>query len=351
VRGSSPAGEDPWREAFEGVEAGHYVIDRAALRASAALRRSLNSMKCAVPARSETVVGGAERTKSLTTFRRMIDWFDQNKVARRSEPVIVIGGGALLDMVSFAASTYRRGVPVVKVPTTLIGIVDAAVAAKTALNFQGRKNLVGSFYPPQLVVLDPAFLTSLPMRHVSSGIAEILKVGLACDAALVDDLDNGIESLIRTRFRSEQGVHVLTRALDLLIETVWADPWEAELSRVLDLGHSLSKVFEETLCPRPTHGEAVALDMAIACAVGVQKGRLSLDDLARITTLMSRSGLDVDHAGIDRELLRRGCDDTTVHRDASTLSPIVGPVGEVSFLPVCLEQLLSAQGMLRSLAG
>jgi len=278
----------------------------------------------------------------------MIDWFDDKNVARRREPIIAIGGGALLDMVSFSASIYRRGVPVVKIPTTLIGIVDAALGAKTAVNFYGRKNLVGSFHPAEAVVLEPKFMKSLPRQHISSGVAEILKVGLAKDATLVDLLETCVESLVVDRFQTDLGSQILERAIDLLLASVWSDPWETQLARDLDLGHSLSKVFEESLDPRLTHGEAVALDMAITCASGVRIGVITVDELRRIESLMHRAGLPSDHSGINQAVLRRARQDTIVHRDGSKLFPIVGPIGQISFLPLHVNELLLAQRLLRS---
>jgi len=115
---------------------------------------------------------GGEENKSIESYLSILRELDAFPIHRRDEPIIAIGGGVLTDVVAFVASSYRRGVPHVKVPTTLMGYVDASVGIKTGLNFNGNKNRLGSFEPPLKVFLDKSFLKTLPMRHILNGVCE-----------------------------------------------------------------------------------------------------------------------------------------------------------------------------------
>ncbi len=119
-------------------------------------------------------VRATEQNKSFELFFQLAAELDQFRLNRRNEPIIAIGGGVLTDVVSFIASCYRRGTPIVRVPTTLMGVVDAAIGVKTAVNFGGSKNRIGSFEAPFACIVDRSYLTTLPMRHKINGVGEIM---------------------------------------------------------------------------------------------------------------------------------------------------------------------------------
>ena len=116
----------------------------------------------------------------------------------RDSMIVVLGGGVCSDIVTLAASMIRRGIGYVRIPTTLLGQVDASIGIKGAANFCGKKNYLGCFYPPSAVVIDPHFLTTLPIRHLSNGFAEIIKIAIACDAELFDLIADHQEAFLRT---------------------------------------------------------------------------------------------------------------------------------------------------------
>ncbi|EQD62990.1 3-dehydroquinate synthase, partial [mine drainage metagenome] len=130
-----------------------------------------------ITAKIITFPGGEEnkRTENYLEILRQLDAFP---IHRRDEPIIAIGGGVLTDVVGFVASTYRRGVPHIRVPTTLMGYVDASVGIKTGINFNGHKNRLGSFEPPLRVFLDKELLKTLPHRHILNGVCEIIKLAI-----------------------------------------------------------------------------------------------------------------------------------------------------------------------------
>ena len=119
-----------------------------------------------------------EENKNLNSVVKIIEFIDAQKLSRLSEPLITIGGGVVLDIVSFAASIYRRGVPIIKIPTNLLSIVDACVGVKTGINFGLMRNRIGTYYPPKKVLIDKNFLKTCPNRHISNGLGEIFKIAL-----------------------------------------------------------------------------------------------------------------------------------------------------------------------------
>ena len=131
--------------------------------------------------RSSPFLGG-EENKTVEHYLSILRELDSFPIHRRDEPIIAIGGGVLTDVVGFVASSYRRGVPHIKVPTTLMGYVDASIGIKTGINFNGNKNRLGSFDPPEKVFLDKSFLKTLPKRHILNGVCEIIKLAIIKDA-------------------------------------------------------------------------------------------------------------------------------------------------------------------------
>lgn len=121
---------------------------------------------------------GGEENKTIENYLSIVRELDSFPIHRRDEPIIAIGGGVLTDVVGFVAGSYRRGVPHIKVPTTLIGYVDASIGIKTGVNFNGNKNRLGAFASPQKVLLDKSLLKTLPKRHILNGLCEIIKLAV-----------------------------------------------------------------------------------------------------------------------------------------------------------------------------
>lgn len=143
-----------------------------------------------------------EENKSLLSLTSLLEKLDSFPIKRRDEPIIAIGGGVLTDVVAFVASIYRRGVPHIKIPTTLMGYVDAAIGIKCGVNFNGNKNRIGSFEPPLSVLLDRSFLKTLPHRHIMNGLGEIIKLAVILDAEIFDWLEKDGVACIKNHFQS-----------------------------------------------------------------------------------------------------------------------------------------------------
>ncbi|GAA2407599.1 3-dehydroquinate synthase [Actinomadura vinacea] len=209
----------------------------------------------------------------------------------RSDAVVGVGGGATTDLAGFAAATWLRGVRAVLVPTTLLGMVDAAVGGKTGINIPEGKNLVGAFHPPGGVLCDVTTLMTMPREDYVSGLAEIIKAGFIADPAILDLVEDDPEGAA-----TPSGPHTLElieRAVRVKAEVVSADLKEAGLREILNYGHTLAHAIEKAEDYRFRHGHAVAIGMVYAAELAALAGRLSADVVARHRSVLAATGLPV----------------------------------------------------------
>jgi 2-epi-5-epi-valiolone synthase len=279
------------------------------------------------------VVPGGEAFKDIDNVLQLIKAFDDFELDRRNEPVIVIGGGAVLDTAGLAANLYRRGVPHIRVPSTLLAYVDASISIKTGVNFGSGKNLVGTFAAPLSVLLDRAFLRSLPHREISSGLGEILKLALACDRELFAALEQGADQFRSSQFSDESGLRLLTRAISVMLDELEPDMYEDNLYRSVDLGHTFSQPFELLVGPAAMrHGEAVALDLNLSAVISHNRGILDSAALHRLVCLTKRLGLPTVFPDIEPELLWRSVIERTRHRAGKQRIPLPTRIGGHTFV-------------------
>ena len=235
-----------------------------------------------------TEVPSGEAAKNVNVLARLWSWLAESKVSR-SDCVVGIGGGAATDLAGFAAATWLRGVPVVLVPTTLLGMVDAAVGGKTAIDVPEGKNLVGAFHPPQGVLADLATLETLPRADYVAGLAEVIKAGFIADGEILrlvsDDPAGAAEP---------HGPHtrdLIERAIRVKAAVVSADLREAGQREMLNYGHTLGHAIERLEEYRFRHGDAVAIGMVFAAEVGRLAGHLSAADVALHREVIASVGL------------------------------------------------------------
>ncbi|MEU8959515.1 sedoheptulose 7-phosphate cyclase [Streptomyces sp. NPDC048518] len=301
------------------------------------------------------VVPADETVKSFETAARIVEELDAFGVDRRREPLIVIGGGVLMDIVGLASSLYRRGTPFIRVPTTLIGLVDAGVGAKTGVNFNGHKNRLGTYFPADLTLLDRTFLATLDRRHIGNGMAEILKIALIKDARLFDVLEQYGPQLLNEKFQGESEAgedaarEVVRRAIQGMLEELQPNLWEAKLERSVDYGHTFSPTVEMSALPALLHGEAVCVDMALTTVLARRRGLIGDADAERVHDVMRALELPVWDDLLDRpELLTAALRDTVRHRDGQQRLPLPVGIGDVTFVNDLTEQeLLDAVAELR----
>lgn len=203
--------------------------------------------------------------------------------ADRKALMINLGGGVITDMGGFVASTYKRGIDFVQVPTTLLSQVDASVGGKTGVDVDGIKNIIGTFTQPKAVFIDAGFLSTLPARQILSGLAEMLKHGLITDAAYWDELKISDLSL-----PSAQLIH---RSVEIKNEVVIADPHEKGIRKALNFGHTIGHAVETWSLMNDkdslSHGEAIAIGMICEAWLSNKKAGLSDNQLLEITEVLS----------------------------------------------------------------
>jgi 3-dehydroquinate synthase len=209
----------------------------------------------------------------------------------RTDAVVGVGGGAVTDLAGFVAATWLRGVRVVLVPTTLLGMVDAAVGGKTAINTADGKNLVGAFYPPAGVLADTSVLTTLPAAEYVSGLAEVIKAGFIADPVILDLVEEDPASASRPGGPHER--ELIERAIAMKAAVVTEDLREAGQREMLNYGHTLGHAIELAEDFRMRHGEAVAIGMCFAAAIGRLAGRLDAETTARHRSVLTAVGLPV----------------------------------------------------------
>lgn len=284
-----------------------------------------------ITARIVTFPGG-EENKTLRMYLNLLVELDAFPIHRRDEPIIAVGGGVLTDVVGFVASSYRRGVPHIKVPTTLMGYVDAAVGVKASINFNGGKNRLGSFEAPQRVLLDKAFLKTLPRRHILNGVCEIIKLAIIKDTELFTQLElHGAES-VAARFQNSDGTAILERAISGMLEELEPNLFEENLARNVDFGHTFSYGLEACRDAGLLHGEAVLLDILVSCLLAGNRGLLSGPEIGRVFRLIGRLGMVTDTRALDTELLWRSLLERIEHRNGYQRVPVPAALGHCIFL-------------------
>jgi|GEM_PF-7033513 3-dehydroquinate synthase len=214
----------------------------------------------------------SEETKEMDAAMAIVRHLEAEGVLRRSDPLIGIGGGVLLDLVGFAAGLYRRGVPYIKVPTNAMAIWDAAVGVKTAVNALGRRNRLGSYHAPSKALLDRRFLRTVDRRHLSNGMGELLKLAVIKDLRLFTLLEGHSQMLLETAFQDDiVAPEVISRAVHGMLEELAPNLWETTLERSVDFGHSFAPLLEMRALPELLHGEAVALDVLLSCRIALRR--------------------------------------------------------------------------------
>ena len=207
-------------------------------------------------------VDAGEGSKSLARFEKLLQTMLDYGFSRK-DCVVAVGGGVVGDLAGFAASAYMRGVDFYNVPTTLLSQIDSSIGGKTAINFGGVKNIVGAFYQPKKVLIDPDLLKTLPKRQISNGLAEAIKVSLTSDKELFDIFENkDLESHID---------EIIIRSLNVKKSVVEQDEKESGLRKILNFGHTVGHGIEssERLCEL-YHGECVALGMLPMCGDSIR---------------------------------------------------------------------------------
>ena len=262
------------------------VSDAAtASRYEAAVHRSLDAVGLSsVPIH----VPGGERGKRLSVAARLWDALAREGIGRDGG-VIALGGGSVGDVAGFVSATYLRGIRLAQIPTTLLGMADASIGGKTAIDLAAGKNLVGAFHSPDAVFADLTVLATLPARQISSGLAEVTKCAFLADRESVAQLDRSLENVRAGDLGAILGA--ITIAAEVKGGIVSQDPRESGLRELLNFGHTMGHAYEAASGYRVTHGEAVAVGMVYATALAERLGLTAPTLRVELERLLDRAAL------------------------------------------------------------
>ena len=244
------------------------------------------------PRSSLYVFPQGEASKNITTLQGILGALLKASFSR-SDAIVAVGGGVVGDIAGFAAACYMRGIDFYNIPTTVLAQVDSSIGGKTAIDFEGVKNIVGAFHYPAKVIIDPRCLATLNSRLINEGLAEAIKMAATCDAGLFKfieastELDKDIDDII-------------AGALKIKSEVVRQDPTEKGLRRVLNFGHTIGHAIESAWNGEKYHGECVAAGMGYFC--GAEAGR-------RIRAVLEKYSLPVDDPFDEDTLMAYVCHD------------------------------------------
>lgn len=273
------------------------------------------------------MVAPGEGSKSMATFERVCEELIAARI-ERNDLVVALGGGVIGDLAGFAASTVRRGLDFIQVPTTLLAQVDSSVGGKTGINSRHGKNLIGAFHQPALVIADTALLDTLPPRQFRAGYAEVAKYGLLGDADFFAWLETNWQDVFAGGPARERAIAVSCRSK---ADIVAHDERETGDRALLNLGHTFGHALEAAagFSDRLLHGEAVAIGMALAFEFSARRGLCASQDAARVTRHLAAVGLPSSIADLDRkpgtgELMDLIAQDKKVRRGALTFILVRG---------------------------
>jgi demethyl-4-deoxygadusol synthase len=280
-----------------------------------------------------------ETAKSLETFERIVSEFNAFGL-RRTEPVLVVGGGLTTDVAGFACASYRRNTPYIRIPTTLIGLIDASVSIKVAVNHGKHKNRLGAYHASQRVFLDFSFLATLPEDQVRNGMAELIKISVVGNGAIFDMLEQHGADLLRTRFGHLNGTAELRavgdrltyEAIATMLELEAPNLHEIDLDRVIAFGHTWSPTLELTPPAPFFHGHAINIDMALSVTLAERRGHITADERDRILGVMNDLGLALDSEYLTADLLAAATASILNTRDGLLRAAVPDPIGACRFL-------------------
>ncbi len=261
-------------------------------------QRVIDSLKSAGYLVMTIEVPDGEQYKNLDWANAIYTALLINSFDRKSA-LVALGGGVIGDLTGFAAATFMRGVPFVQVPTTLLAMVDSSVGGKTGVNHAMGKNMIGAFYQPRKVLMDPGVLSTLPKEEFLSGMAEVIKYGVIRDAALFDYLDKNREKILS--LDPNALAHIIKRSCEIKAEVVSKDEREAGLRAVLNFGHTVGHAIETAENYTMRHGEAIAIGMVYAARLAHKTDLCDAGVPERVEKLIRSYGLPTGLSALKRK--------------------------------------------------
>ena len=279
------------------------------------------------------IVGASgEEQKRYSAVDQLLQSAHLSQLGRR-DLIIAIGGGIVCDIAGFAASIYRRGIPNIKIPTTLLGLVDAGIGLKNGINSEFGKNKIGTFSAPDLTIIDPSLIVTLPKVEMSHGISEILKMGIAVDRGIYDLLKDRRENIYDDLYavRNNLTSIMIKMSVDRMQSELVADPYETgTLYRRVDFGHTFSPIMEAELGYQIPHGAAVSLDMALSLCLARNLDFIDAELFKEGLSTFKALALPIDFTFFSERSYLNAIESAVLHRDGKLSLPL--PYGEFGSL-------------------
>lgn len=229
------------------------------------------------------VIKVGESSKSLYVVEKILTTAIKLHIDRNT-PILALGGGVVSDVAGFVASIYLRGVPLIVIPTTLLAQVDASVGGKVAVNHRLGKNLIGSFYNPEVVFIDISYLTTLPRREFFSAMAEIIKYGIIYDEDFFAFLEKNAKNILA---QEEKNMYqIICKSCEIKAKIVSLDEKDRGIRKILNFGHTFAHALEIYACYQYTHGEAVAIGIHVASLISYYLGYIRENTVKRIQNIL-----------------------------------------------------------------
>jgi 3-dehydroquinate synthase len=246
------------------------------------------------------LVAADENNKRLETVEEIYRTLLKNKL-NRDTLILAIGGGIIGDIAGYAASGYMRGIKYIHVPTTLLSAVDSSIGGKTGVNLDGAKNIIGSYHQPEMVLVDPEFLDTLPRREIICGIGEIVKYGILSDNQFFGSILKNLPGLLSGEINTPMGL--IIQSIKFKVSVVEKDEKEiGGLRKILNLGHTFAHPLETIHGHRIKHGEAVIFGLTASVFLSLKLGLITEDRFARIIPLLHpfKKGIKIPRFEFDK---------------------------------------------------
>lgn len=302
----------------------------------------------------EAFLEPTESQKTLAAVADVARTFTEAGISRR-DTVLCVGGGITCDVGGLAANLLRRGTPCVKVPTTLLAVVDAAVGVKTGVNFARHKNFLGTYYPPTSVVYDLELLRGLPDRQVRNGLVEIAKVVAVKSRETWALFERHAADLFRYPLGAE-ATTIIEQAILYMLEELQPNLFETSLLRIVDYGHEFGHAIETATEHELEHGEAVAIGMLLSNSIAVRRGILREQDADAIARVLTDMGCAACHPALTPRHLREAMEAARRHKHSGVHLVSLKAIGDPCFLESikdreldsALEDVSRIEGLRRS---
>jgi len=286
------------------------------------------------------IIPDGEKYKTLDTIKSIFDMLLKENMDR-SAHLIALGGGVVGDLAGFVASTLKRGIALIQIPTTLIAQVDSSIGGKTGFDHPLGKNMIGTFYQPDIVIIDIKKLLTLPEKEFRNGLAEVIKYGITKDVTLFDILEKRQKEILNRDIELLE--EIVTRCVRIKKEVVEEDEKEEKgIREVLNYGHTIGHIIETlTGYSKYSHGQAIAIGMVKEAELAGQENLLSKNDLSRIKNLIQKYELPTSiPENIDLDEMRKCVVQDKKVRKGKIRLPVPTGIGKIIFREVECKKFL-----------